>query len=176
MNKRLPLVSAVALTIVCLSACGGPPATNLSATNSLVPPTGQIGAALYEPDHVHPPAVTHSPIGQGNDERPTAMDDPGVVRREQALAEVRVMLWDEDLEVREAALDVFLELRVQDTATLSLLVTDADAEMRQSVVDALTDMGGPVAESLLQNATYDPHPAVRQAALEGLEELGIQQH
>jgi len=44
--------------------------------------------------------------------------------------------------------------------------------MRQTTAETLTDLGGPLAVALLKEALYDPHPAVRQAAEEGLTELG----
>ena len=54
-----------------------------------------------------------------------------------------------------------------------LLLTDADMRVRQDAVDTLADLGTDEVIELLQMALYDPHPAVRQAAAEGLAELGM---
>lgn len=91
-----------------------------------------------------------------------------------------ITLWSADFEQRELALQHLVEAAddgmYQHTgldlpSTMALLLTDADPDMRQSAVDTLTDLGGPLAASLLKEALYDPHPAVRQAAEEGLQEL-----
>ena len=56
-------------------------------------------------------------------------------------------------------------------ATWLLLLTDADMRVRQETVDRLVDIGTDQARELLRLALYDPHPAVRQAAEQGLAEL-----
>ncbi len=92
-----------------------------------------------------------------------------------AIDETEKLLWDGDNESRELALEILIEegSRALSSQNMALLLTDPDADFRQTLVDSLTDLGGPQAVLLLQEALYDPHPAVRQAAAEGLEELGV---
>lgn len=55
---------------------------------------------------------------------------------------------------------------------LARLVTHADAEVRTLAVDALNELGGPVALDAFATAVADANPQVRGSALRGLERHG----
>lgn len=54
-----------------------------------------------------------------------------------------------------------------------LLITDSDPIVRQEAIDALVDTEVLSNVGLLELALSDPHPGVREAAQEALEELGV---
>lgn len=151
--------------VLLVAACGGGQAVDDANTRVVSTNTEMTGAAA------------------SNSIEPAANE---VAAKDSALLEatepdtLHLTLWAADIEQREVALQQLLEAADQGMqehtaldlpSTMALLLTDADPDMRQTTVDSLTDLGGPLAVSLLKEALYDPHPAVRQAAEEGLAEL-----
>lgn len=141
------LVSALG-ALIAICACGGSPgrpSTEITPSSSLKPTTAT-----------------------GSEVRAYVRD-----ASIEELQAATMQLWVTNRDTREAALELMVEA---DPSLLRdawpLLLTDGDAQMRQTTVDFLTDLGGTVAIEWLQMATYDHHPAVRQAAEEGLAELG----
>ncbi len=57
----------------------------------------------------------------------------------------------------------------------ALLLTDADPVVRQDAIDTLVETENTSFAELLEYALNDPHPGVRQAALEAMEELNLHQ-
>ena len=135
------------MALLVLAACGGPPATHHLPSSSS-PEQGKLSepqAALAN--------GTESPI---NDEIPVGL------------------LWSGTYFDRDAAVDELTEQHpelVQEN--LQLLLTDADFRIREAAVDALVDLMDTYPEQdfdqELEQAQLDPHPAVRAAAQEALE-------
>jgi len=127
------------------------------------------GSPAQGPAPVTPSAANNSATTLTGDTQPVLATS----RVSPDLMFARAQLWASDRDSREAALESIAAAQPDLLQhAWPLLLTDADAKMRQIAVDHLTDMGGQKAIELLETATYDPHPAVRQAAYEGLSELG----
>ncbi len=168
------------LTWVWLAACGGgapaSPEAAQPATGSQADAVEHMATGLVSQGNSDQLWRLHARTASiHSDERLDVVDSLHTVSTEEALAILDILVWDEDFEVREAALEALLDPHMQDiadsSATLTMLMTDADPEVRHTLVEALTDTGGPAALSLLRDATSDPDATVRAAAYDGLRQL-----
>lgn len=91
---------------------------------------------------------------------------------DDAIGQLQGMLYDERVEIREAAIRSLAEFDSADAAAvLALALADSDPGVRQDVVDALGDMDNSAAAQYLLQALGDPDELVRAVAAERLAEL-----
>lgn len=135
---------ALVMTIT-LAACGGPP--DVSGQRA-----GERQTKAVKEDGVD----TVADVYAVNEEVSNDMPD----------------LWSSDDYERDGAIAELLEA-ASPADDIYLLLTDPDHRVRQEVLDLLAESGDADHAVYAEAALVDPHPAVRDAAAEALEEIGI---